>query len=106
MDPGKLRHRIKIQSPTPTQDGFGQPIQAWGDLVTDFPARRIDQAGDESEQGSQVSAIKTRIYECYWLASVTEECRIIDGSNTWYVVRIEDLDGREFEMRLTCRDQR
>lgn len=38
MQAGNLRHRIAIQTNTPTQDSYGQPVESWATVATVWAA--------------------------------------------------------------------
>lgn len=38
MQAGAMRHRIAIQTNTPTQDSYGEPVVSWGTVATVWAA--------------------------------------------------------------------
>ncbi len=41
MQSGQLRHRIAIQTNTPSQDAYGQPIDSWATAATVWAAAKM-----------------------------------------------------------------
>lgn len=109
MNPGKLRHRVTIQSPPDpadpeAQNQEGEPTRPWND-VADRWASIEPRGGGESFQAGQVVATTTHLITIRYLAGVNEFCRVKFGSRYFYVTRADDLEERHVWLELTCEER-
>jgi SPP1 family predicted phage head-tail adaptor len=51
MQAGQLRHRIAIQTNTPSQDSYGQPVESWATAATVWAA--VEMLGGRERMTAQ-----------------------------------------------------
>ena len=84
---GKLRHRLALQSPTPTQAEAGEVVNAYGTDSTVWGSLR-PLTGREQESAHQISEeINYRAIIRYH-ATIATEWRISHDSETYEIVSI------------------
>jgi SPP1 family predicted phage head-tail adaptor len=80
---GKLRHRIKIETPTHTQDANGTLTTTWAQLDEVYAAIEPLSVRDFIAAQSQKSQVSTRITIRY-RAGLTTDMRLIGPDGTIY----------------------
>lgn len=66
MQAGLLRHRVAIQTNTPSQDAYGEPIPSWATTATRWAAvepvsgRETGLAGDQQVEAARLVRIRVR----------------------------------------------
>jgi SPP1 family predicted phage head-tail adaptor len=69
VDAGKLNRRIQIQTQTTTQDGFGQPLEAWATVYTCWASIDVQNSQLLYSTAEFVDKVAHRI-TCRWTSSV------------------------------------
>lgn len=101
---GKKRHRIEIYSaPTDAlRDSYGRRGQL-GALLATVWAERQDWAGDEVKEAGRETATVTTKYVIRYRADVTAAQTVKEGSDSYNVLSVLDLDGTKRDLVLSCR---
>ena len=99
---GKLRHRITIQTRTDTQDGFGQPVASWVNLVTNEPAEKRDLSGRELIAAQAVHSETTTEFVIRYRSGFDSKARVMFDGDVWTLNAVLDPDGRRRMLRLHC----
>lgn len=98
---GKLRYRITIEQSSETQT-VGEPVRTWTTFATVW-ADYEDLGGSEVSAGGQDQfATGQRRWEIRYLTGVSPRMRVNDGTRTWDIDRVINVDGRNREMHLFC----
>lgn len=95
----RYRHRIVIETPTETQDNYGEITETWETLLTVWASLDNVSAGELFEAGSQVQQ-NHFVFELYCDSSVTTECRIKYGTRYFDIEGVENVDNRSRKMRI------
>lgn len=103
MHTGRLRHRITIQRTVETQSGTGETTYTWLTIATVW-ASVNDLSGRELLQADAGSAEVTVRVILRYVESVTPLCRILHGSRTLEIVHVNNVQGRQKEYELLCRE--
>ena len=105
MQIGKLRSRITIQYPNPTQDPTNDPVVAWVDLAMVWADIR-PVGGQErlQRQADQVVAQVDHRIKMRWRGDVTPKMRVKFGARYFDIGPVDDPDGRKRELVLQCRE--
>jgi len=97
MRAGGLDHRITIEQPSSSQDGFGEPDQTWSTLDTVwaevFPVR-----GSEEFEGQQVYAENTLGFRIRHRSDITRKMRIDHDGDKYDIVSIVEPRGTRNEV--------
>lgn len=105
MQIGKLRHRITIQYPSPTQDATNDPVVSWRVLATVWADVR--PAGSQERlqrQADQVVAQVDQRVRMRYRSDITTQMRVKWGTRYFDIEGVNDPDGRRRELRLDCRE--
>ena len=93
---GELDRRIRIQSPTWTQNNYGESTQTeWSNAYTVWAKvdwKRSDRK-EESEQLTEVSDLTFYIRNIG--VTILSTYRIVFDSKSYYIHGIKEVDGRE-----------
>lgn len=97
MRSGELDRSIVIQANTPTQDGYGSPVDVWAKIHTADtiaagvrPVRGGVRYGTQQFVGEQISTFKIR-----WRDDVTTVNRIVYNGRNWDVLDVREVGRRE-----------
>ncbi len=98
----ELRHLVRIQNRSTTDDGFGQEVQDWTDVCTPFA--KIDPAfgvsSDDAE--AQTSAITHTLTIRWRPTAITARMRVLFGARIFEIVSVIDIEERHFWLQLLC----
>jgi len=95
---GRLRHRIVIQSPTETQDTYGEPIKTWSTFLTTW-ASVEPVKGREYWESQQVNAEVTYKITMRHRSGLNPKMRVSWDDRTFEIKNI--LNDFERDRRLT-----
>lgn len=105
MQAGKLRHRLTLQRQTVTRDSFGGEVVTWVDVATVWGAVE-PVAGTETFQqvGEQVLAVAYVKVRVRYRGGITAKMRFIFNSRILDIEHVANLDTRNWEINLLCRE--
>ena len=82
---GKMRHKVRIEYNTPSQNSVGEFVDSWSQKVSVFAQVRA-VSGGELDLNDQRFVNSTHIITTHWVPGVTEEMRAkwnpVPGSTT------------------------
>jgi SPP1 family predicted phage head-tail adaptor len=97
----QLRHRITLQSRSTSNDGFGQEVLTWSDVLTCFasiePAPRPEQVAGEA-----LVASRTHLVIIRYRPGIAARIRAVYGSRIFEISSVIDLEERHFWLQLDC----
>ena len=107
IDPGKMRHRIKFQSYTGTQDEFGDPNilddSNWTDTASMWAA--IDPiSGREFYEAQQSQSEVSHKLRCRYRAGLTTAMRIVCGKRKFKILSIINWEERGESLLIMCKE--
>lgn len=103
MKIGKLRHRVTIEQVTEAQDTDGSVIETWS-------AFAIGQASIEPISGREYFAAQstqadvTHRVSLRYLPGITPKMRVTFGSRVFDILSVINVDERNRELQLMCRE--
>lgn len=103
MRSGLLRHKITIQRGTETQNSFNEPIVSWSTFAQRY-AELLPQTGREFIAARQIVPELQHLIRLRWLAGVTPKMRVTMDGRVFDILAGIDLDGRNTELHLACRE--
>lgn len=104
MNPGRLRHNIKIQKPTLAPDAISGNEVIWEDFLPKVRASIAPYQGREYFQAQQVqSEASTRILIRY-VSGINTSMRIIYGERVFDIISIIDPKEQHRELQLMCKE--
>jgi len=101
MQAGKLRHRIELQSNTPTQDSYGEPIASWATDDTVW-ASIEPLSGRELLRAQEVQAEVTTRIRIRYSAYAIPQARVKWGTRYFEIVSIINDRSIDREQELLC----
>lgn len=101
LDAGKLSRQVTIQSPSTTQDEYGQPTQAWTDVITTWAAIRAATSKEIYAASSFVSQV-SHIVLIRWRPGIQAKQRILYRDRVFEIQAISDPDERRVSLNLLC----
>lgn len=107
---GKLRHKVTIQTPTETQDEYGQPVQTWATFAEVFASVEPIR-GREFFAAQQIQSDVTTRIRIRYLSGVTTKMRVVHTTDHSSPATVEEYDieavihveEKRREMHLMCR---
>lgn len=103
MRAGKLRHRIKITTPTESRGDTGEITYTWSTLATVW-ASVEPISGRELIQADQMQAEATVRIRLRYIPNLTTQCRIVHKGRTLEIVSAQNITDRNAEFELLCRE--
>ncbi len=100
---GQLRHRVKLQSATETQDSYGAIVQTWADVATVWASIEA-RTGRETFTAAQVYATADHIITIRYRSGVTAKMRIVYGSRVFDIQGAVDPDGRKRTLMIYAKE--
>jgi len=97
----RYRHQIVIQTPTESQNDFGEVTESWATLITCWASMESGPAGEAFEAGAIVQQ-NTYAFEIYYNSSVTTKCRIKYGTRYFDIQSVTDPDGRARKLAIVA----
>jgi SPP1 family predicted phage head-tail adaptor len=103
MRAGRLRHRVTIQQRAGTQDSYGQEDDDWNDVDTVWAAVEPLRGREFLEARREGAEVTTRIVTRY-RSGITPAMRVSYDSRTFDIVSVINVDERDSELQLMCRE--
>jgi len=103
MQIGKLRHLIKIQSGTVSQDVAGEEILTWI-LEAERWASIEPLSGQERFLEAQIQADVTHKIGVRMAFTVTPKMRVLFGSRIFDILSVLNVGERDVKLKLICRE--
>jgi len=102
---GALRYRINVQQPSKTDGSTtqGQRIVSWTNRLTDEPADYEYASGGQTARGRQVEETVRAVFTVRYRSGYTTEEQIVFNGETFGIVHIEPVMGRDRYLRIHCR---
>jgi SPP1 family predicted phage head-tail adaptor len=98
---GDLSRRITIQSPSESQDEYGQPTQDWTDVCSTWASIRAATSKEVYAASSFVSQV-SHIVTIRWRAGIAAKQRILYRDRTFEVQGVSDPDESRVCLNLLC----
>jgi SPP1 family predicted phage head-tail adaptor len=96
----RKRYRVKIQTPTETQDTAGQPVVSWDTFIDSEPAEFIPTNGIESMRGKQLESGTSAIFRVNYRDGYTRQMRIEFKDSYYGITHINPVEGLYRELDL------
>lgn len=100
---GDMKHRIKIQQRSTTQDAAGEPANTWT-LFAERWAAIERTPGNETWASAQRSGRVPTVFRLRYLAGVTPAMRVVFGGKVLNVLSAVDQAGRKEELLITAEE--
>jgi len=106
MESGRLRHRVTLQARTGAVDDFGQPVDAWEDVLTTW-ATVQPVSGREFQEGAQVEAEVTHKVWLRWRAGATPRptMRLLFAGRVFEITSVVNVNEGKRMWLLLCKEQ-
>lgn len=103
MQAGKLRNLVTIQAAAETLDPTGDVVRTWETHARAWAG--IETAtGGESINADQTKATGRYTLVTRYVPGVTAAMRVLLGSRTLHIESVENIEERNRELRLACRE--
>lgn len=103
MRAGKLRHKITIESKSNAQDAYGALVETWSTYATAWASIEPLTGREYFEQGKVSSEVTTRI-RIRHISGVTNLMRVKFGTRIFTIVTVINIDERNKEYELMCKE--
>lgn len=99
----KLNTRVAIQSYTATRDATGGEVETWATVATLWAQVRAT-GGGERYINQQIVAQVTHTVSLRYTAGITPKMRVLIGSRVLDIQQVQNVDERNIETRLLCKE--
>lgn len=103
MDPGLMRHKIRVQKAKPGKNEFGEPDNVWEDVAS-IRASISPVSGREFMAVMQPHSEVTHKIVIRYNRNVTPQMRVVFGSRVFDILHIIDPWEMHQQMTLMCRE--
>lgn len=103
MRAGWLRHRIALQTATPTQNAVGEPVDAWATTATVWGSVEPLRGREYIDQATAQAAVTTRIRIRY-RSGVTPQMRATWDGHTYDIQAVVEVKTQRKELELMCNE--
>jgi len=103
MQAGKLRNYITIQQPAETHNTNIELIETWPTFTSCW-AEILPLTGREYWASKQVVSEVTGKIRIRYIAGVTTKMRVIDGSKTYDIEAVIDVENRHEKLELLVKE--
>lgn len=99
---GELRERVTIQRATAVADTLGGQSVTWADVYEGIPAKVVPVRGGEAEVQGREMTMRSFVVIIRHGYTITTADRLVWGSVTMNVRRVENRDGMSRRLTLEC----
>jgi head-tail adaptor len=102
---GAMRYRLAVQTPTKS-DGTatqGQPVITWSNRLTSEPCDYEYTSGGQGSRGRQVEETVRAVFTVRYRSGYSVEERISFNGETFGIVHIKPVVGRDRYLEIHCR---
>ena len=96
---GKMDRRILIETNTPAQDSFGDPVESWGTLGTVW-AEKLSAKAFEKFTGEKLTGFRQIGWMIRYRSDVTNLHRVVFDSENYLIMGVTEV-GRKKSLVLT-----
>jgi SPP1 family predicted phage head-tail adaptor len=93
IDPGRLRHRVQVQTRAATTDDMGQAAEQWATVLTVW-AEALPLRGREFFAAAQVQQEHSVKFTMRWRPELKPTARIVWRGQVYDITGVTDLGGR------------
>jgi SPP1 family predicted phage head-tail adaptor len=98
---GLLRHTIKIQRKTVTQDTFGADVPTWSDVSSSVRANVVPITGSETFNDPQLTSQEVKEFHIRYRSGIKTRDRIIYNNISYNIEEIIDEEERRRKLIIT-----
>lgn len=96
---GKLNKRVVLETNTPTQDGYGEPIESWSTIASVW-AGKLSAKASESFRGEQNAGFRVTVWRIRYRTDVDNLDRLTYGGEKYNVTGVTE-EGNKDALILT-----
>lgn len=104
LDPGKLRHRVTLQTKTTTTDAGGGTTETWTDTATVWAAVEPLE-GTERLRAMQVSPTLSHRIRMRYRADVTTAMQVVYNGRAFDITSVVDVSERHRELQMLAEER-
>ena len=103
MQAGRLRHRIALQSNTPTRSTIGSQTDSWSTYATVWGSVE-PMKGTEELATDQLNPIVSHLITIRYNLSVVAKHRVLFDSRIFEIISVIKKDSRNIMQELNCHE--
>jgi SPP1 family predicted phage head-tail adaptor len=103
MRAGRIRNRVTIEEKTVVQNDYGEETITWSEYDVVWGSIEPLRGREFAEAERAGAEVTTRIVMRY-RSGVVPEMRATEGDNTYDIISVVNVDNRDREMLLMCRE--
>lgn len=103
MRAGRLRHQVTIQEKVVVQNDYGEEEITWSDVVTLWASIEPLRGQEFTQYRREGAELTTRIVTRHY-PGIVPEMRATEGAHAWDILSVINVDERDRELHLMCRE--
>ncbi len=103
VDAGAMRHQVRIEQRSTTQDAAGEPVNTWT-LFAERRAELVRAPGREIWASAQRNGRVPVVFRLRYLAGVLPQMRLVFDGRTHNILSAVDQAGREEELVIAAEE--
>ena len=101
--PGQQRHKVIIQSTSQAADAYGALVDTWGTFATWWASIAPITGREYVSDGKVNSEVTTRM-KGRWISGILPAMRAKFGTRIFSIVAVINIDERNREIELLCKE--
>lgn len=106
LNVGDLRHRVALQSNTPTQDQFGAPVDSWSDVFSGLWAKIEPVSPKTAEFAHTFATTVSHIVTIRYNKDLVDGMRLVFGQRVLAINGFVDEEEMKIKHTLYCTELR
>ncbi len=106
MQAGKLRHRLVFQTKTDSQTSSGASVETWADSFSVYGAFEPVGGREFPVNQKRIAETTARFRVRYRPGVDVDSTRIVHNSQTWNILAVLPVDGRNIELLIEASELR
>lgn len=101
INAGEMTRQISLDAPT--YNAGGDEISGYSAVVTDLWAEKRTMRGMETDLSGRTVSVDYDMYRIRYRSGIDTVKRLRDGSQTYDITRVDNVNGRNRVIELTCK---
>ena len=97
---GKLNKRIILETNTPAQDGYGEPIEGWSTIASVW-AEELSVKASERFRGEQSAGYKSIVWRIRYRTDVNNLDRVTHGGQKFDILGVTEEGNKDSLILIT-----
>jgi SPP1 family predicted phage head-tail adaptor len=101
INAGDMTRQISLDAPT--YNTGGDEISGYTPVITDLWAEKRTMRGQEKDEAGRTVSVDYDLYRIRYRSGIDSVKRLRDGSQVYDIQRVDNVNGRNRVIELTCK---